>query len=299
MACQLFNEGVLKMVNKLLGWHDRNIRLSVLKQPQVDCVMPHKFNHQDHLMQQLEQQRLEIESLQNQLRQEHELRAIRANFTAMIAHEFGTPLSIIRAKSDYFGTHIDQISKTQFTQYFLQIEAQINQMVDLLNDLVFVNRSDSTQKMCQPEPVELLPFCMALLDQIAHRWEGHEVVFSAASSIKTVIIDRRVVQYMLSNLLSNAFKYSPPGREIRLDIQDDGQQTIFSVIDQGIGIPDAELDKIFTPFYRASNANEFNGMGLGLAVVKTSVEACGGLIKVESRLDEGTTFIVSLPHEKS
>lgn len=299
MACQLFNEGVLEMVNKLLGWHDRKIRLSVLKQPQVDCVMPHKLNRQQQSMQQLERQRLEIESLQSQLREEHELRAKRENFTAMIAHEFGTPLSIIRGKSDYFGSHIDQISKTQFTQYFLQIEAQINQMVDLLNDLVFVNRSDSTQKMYQPEPVEIVPFCMGLLDQMAHRWERNEVVFSAASSIKMVMLDRRVVQYMLSNLLSNAFKYSPPGREIRLDIQDDRQQMIFSVTDQGIGIPDAELDKIFTPFYRASNANDFTGMGLGLAVVKTSVESCGGSIKVESKLGAGTTIIVALPHENS
>jgi signal transduction histidine kinase len=125
------------------------------------------------------------------------------------------------------------------------------------------------------------------------------VVFTTSSRVKTVVLDRRVVHYMLSNLLSNAFKYSPDGREIQLDIQDDGQQIIFTVTDQGIGIPDTELDKIFTPLYRASNAHEYTGMGLGLAVVKTSVEGCGGSINVESKLGEGTTFVVSLPCKKA
>ena len=290
MAHMLFDRGALELVNKMFDWHDRKIRFGILKKLPMNGAMPHKLNRQ---------QQLEIESLQTQLRQERELRAMRESFTAMIAHEFGTPLSIIRAKSSLFSSHPDRLSNTQRALYFFNVEAQINHMVDLLGDLVFINRSSNTQTLYQPEPIELIPFCMGLLDQMAYRWERNEVVFSAASSIKMVMLDRRVVQYMLSNLLSNAFKYSPPGREIRLDIQDDGQQMIFSVTDQGIGIPDAELDKIFTPFYRASNANDFTGMGLGLAVVKTSVESCGGSIQVESKLGEGTTFVVSLPHENS
>jgi signal transduction histidine kinase len=299
MACKLFNEGVLELVNKMLGWHDRKIRLSVLKKQHMDCVMPRKFNRQDQPMQPLEQQRLEIESLQNQLRQERELRAMRENFTAMIAHEFGTPLSIIRAKSSLLGNHTDRLSKPQLAQYTDNIEVQINYMLNLLDDLVFINRSNNTQCLSQQEPIELIPFCTGLLEQITHQWGRHEVVLTTSGTIETVILDRRVVQYTLSNLLSNAFKYSPAGRDIRLDIQDDGQFTIFSITDQGMGIPDTELDKIFTPFYRASNAHEFNGTGLGLAVVKTSVEAYGGSIKVESKLGEGTTFVVTLPHGNS
>jgi signal transduction histidine kinase len=280
----------------MLNWNDGKIRVSVPEKTRVNDVMLHKLIH---VHEQSRRQRLEIETLQSQLRQERELRAVRENFTAMIAHEFGTPLSVIRAKNSLLTTYLDPISKPQIAQQFVQIETQINHMVDLIDDLVFVNRSNSTQAMSQPEPIDLVPYCMNLLNQIARRWEGHEVVFTTSSRVKTVLLDRRVVHYMLSNLLSNAFKYSPDGREIQLDIQEDGQQIIFTISDQGIGIPDGELDKIFTPLYRASNAHEFTGMGLGLAVVKTSIEGCGGSIRVESTLGEGTTFIVSLPCKKA
>lgn len=305
----LLGEGALELMNKVLDWpfedgavvdwRERQIRLSVLKMPRANCLILHDLDHQERARQQIKQQRLEIESLRSQLRQERELRASRENFTAMIVHEFGTPLSVIRAKSGLLSGYLDRMTKEQIAQHFFYIDFQIKHMVDLLDDLVFINRSSNTQAMCQPEPVELISFCKGLLDQIAHRWEGHEVIFTASSSINAVVLDRRVLHYMLSNLLSNAFKYSPAGREIRLDIQAAGQNIIFSVTDQGIGIPSAELDKVFTPFYRASNASEFNGMGLGLAVVKTSVEGCGGSIKVESQLGKGTTFVVSLPDANS
>src|SRR5688572_8686937 len=118
-GCRLFNEGVLEPVNKILDWHGRKIRLNVLNQPDVSYLVLHKLNRQQQSMQQLEQQRREIESLQSQLRQERELRAIRENFTAMLAHEFGTPLSIIRAKSSLFSTYPDRLSTTQLAQYFL------------------------------------------------------------------------------------------------------------------------------------------------------------------------------------
>jgi signal transduction histidine kinase len=280
----------------IVNWHEHKIRLSILAMPSANCVMLNDLNETGQSIQLVEPQG-NIEQYRNQLRHGHELRTARENFTVMIAHEFGTPLSVIRAKSSLLSTHLDRLSKDQIAQHFFHIEAQVNHMVDLLDDLVFINRVGNAQEICQPEPLDLIPFCKSLLDQIAHRWEAHEVIFTASSRITTVALDRRVVHYMLSNLLSNAFKYSPARREIRLDIQDAGQSVIFSFTDQGIGIPSAEVDKIFTPLYRASNASEFNGMGLGLAVVKTSVEACGGSIKVESKLGEGTTFVVSLPRE--
>jgi signal transduction histidine kinase len=158
-----------------------------------------------HSIQQVEQLQLEIKSLQTQLNQERMLKAARENFTAMIAHEFGTPLSIIRAKSSLFSANPDRATKPQLAQFFNNVEVQINYMVNLLDDLVFINRSNSTQSICQCETIELIPFCTAILEQIANQWERHEVVFTTGSSAKTVMLDRRVVHYMLTNLLSNAF----------------------------------------------------------------------------------------------
>jgi signal transduction histidine kinase len=289
----------LELVKKMLDWYNRKVRLSGLNRRNKNGVPLPRLHYHPQSEEQLERLQSEIESLQTQLRQERALRAARENFTAMIAHEFGTPLSIIRAKSSLFSANPDRFSKMQIAQHFQNIEVQINYMVNLLDDLLFINRSNSTQSICQRETIELIPFCNVILEQIANQWERHEVVFTTGNNVKTAMLDRRVVHFTLSNLLSNAFKYSPAGREIWLDVQDDGQHTIFSVTDQGMGIPDAELSEIFTPFYRASNAHKFSGMGIGLAVVKTTVEACGGSVRVESKLGDGTTFIVSLPHQNS
>src|SRR5690349_7730639 len=133
----------------MLNWNDGKIRVSVPEKARVNDVMLHKLIH---VHEQSRRQRLEIERLQNQLRQERELRAVRENFTAMIAHEFGTPLSVIRAKNSLLTTYLDPISKPQIAQQFVQIETQISHMVDLIDDLVFVNRS-STQSISQSEPI--------------------------------------------------------------------------------------------------------------------------------------------------
>jgi len=100
----------------------------------------------------------------------------------------------------------------------------------------------------------------------------------------------------LSNLVGNALKYSPDGGDVKLDIRVTEETITLSVSDQGIGIPADELDMIFTQFYRASNVNEFSGLGLGLTMMKTCIEMSNGTIHVESKPDEGTTFVVSLPN---
>ena len=95
--------------------------------------------------------------------------------------------------------------------------------------------------------------------------------------------------------MGNALKYSPNGGDVNVDIIVSDDTIEISVSDHGIGIPADELDKIFTQFYRATNVNEFSGLGLGLTMMRTCIEMSDGTIHVESKLNEGTTFVVSLP----
>ena len=100
---------------------------------------------------------------------------------------------------------------------------------------------------------------------------------------------------MLLDLIENADKYSPPGRPIRLELHTTGSGGRIAVIDQGIGIPEAEQESVFERFKRGSNAAEKTGSGLGLSVVKLLVEGMGGTIELRSRLNEGSCFTVTLP----
>ena len=103
------------------------------------------------------------------------------------------------------------------------------------------------------------------------------------------------LRQVLLDLIENADKYSPPNRPIRLVMREEPETHAIDVIDQGIGIPEDELETVFDRFHRASNAPERTGSGLGLSVVKLLVEGMGGSISVCSRLGEGSRFTVQLP----
>ncbi|MCI0347947.1 MAG: HAMP domain-containing histidine kinase, partial [Acidobacteriales bacterium] len=297
----LLAEQAVEMMNKPLDWplvdgtiinvDDRQIRVEIMETAHANCVLLHDVTPQE------QHEREEIEVLRSELKKSHEIGILKERFTAMIAHEFGTPLSVIRAKSDILNNHLERLPRAKISQYLQNIDAQVSHLGDLIDDLAFINRAYAAQEIFQPEPLDLKPFCQDLLDQTVRRWSGRAVNFTCTGQWHGIQLDRRLVRYIVSNLVSNALKYSPSGGEVRMDIHGADQEVIFSVSDQGIGIPADELDKIFNPLYRASNASNFNGMGLGLAMVKTSVEACGGGITVQSELGKGTTFLVVLPHQ--
>ena len=110
------------------------------------------------------------------------------------------------------------------------------------------------------------------------------------------VYDEKLLRHIFSNLLSNALKYSPGGGPVSLKVRRQGVWTVFEVADRGIGIPPDEVPHLFGSFHRASNVGSIQGTGLGLAIVKNAVEMHGGSIEVKSRLGEGATFTVTLPH---
>ena len=112
---------------------------------------------------------------------------------------------------------------------------------------------------------------------------------------RLVLIDVNLMRHAVSNLLTNAVKYSQPGSEVVLELSYGSEQITIQVRDQGIGIPEEDQEKLFQPFYRARNVGTVGGTGLGLAIVKQAVDAHGGRISVASTVGKGTTFIVTFP----
>ncbi|HEX3855459.1 MAG TPA: sensor histidine kinase, partial [Polyangiaceae bacterium] len=110
-----------------------------------------------------------------------------------------------------------------------------------------------------------------------------------------VTLDERLLSEVVGNLLSNALKYSAPGSHVQFDVVASEALCRFSIEDQGIGIPEAELPQLFESFFRASNVDQIKGSGLGLAVVKKALDVQGGTITVTSKLGIGTQFVVQVP----
>jgi signal transduction histidine kinase len=110
-----------------------------------------------------------------------------------------------------------------------------------------------------------------------------------------LLLDSKLVRYILINLLTNASKYSPQGSPIQFDLTCLIESVVFRIQDQGIGIPPEDIPNLFDCFYRASNAGTVQGTGLGLAIAKQCVDLHSGEITVDSVVGEGTTFTVTLP----
>lgn len=110
-----------------------------------------------------------------------------------------------------------------------------------------------------------------------------------------VYMDHKIARTIVQNLLSNAIKYSTEAKPIRITLRADEQMVKLVVKDEGMGIPPDEQAKLFERFYRARNAGNIQGTGLGLNIIKKYIELMGGSITFESKLDKGTTFYVSIP----
>ena len=107
--------------------------------------------------------------------------------------------------------------------------------------------------------------------------------------------DVKLLREAIGNLLTNAIKYSPPDQPVRVDVSREAEHYCIRVSDQGIGIPAENLKRLFEPFYRADNVKNVKGMGIGLCIVKECVQLHGGEITLDSQLNQGTTFTVTIP----
>jgi two-component system, OmpR family, phosphate regulon sensor histidine kinase PhoR len=234
------------------------------------------------------------------------LERLRQEFVANVSHELKTPLAVIKACVE---TLVDgAIEDTQHRQSFLeQIAEQADRLHALILDLLSLARIESGSEAFEFEAVDLEHAVNACLDRHKARAEAKGQVLEAVGP--AVLVDtarpRPVVAWaeedgvsqILENLVDNAVKYTPPGGHIRVSWWSEGDQACVEVQDDGIGIPERHLPRIFERFYRVDRARsrELGGTGLGLSIVKHLVQALHGTVHATSQPDKGSRFVVRLP----
>ena len=145
-------------------------------------------------------------------------------------------------------------------------------------------------------------FCQNLIEEVQSSSPTHQIVFLIENCLEegserdfVVRMDEKLLRLMLNNLLSNAIKYSPDGDRVIFSLICQAKQAIFQVQDFGIGIPQEEQDRLFDSFHRAGNVGSIPGTGLGMAITKRAIDLHQGTITIESQIEIGTTFTVTLP----
>jgi signal transduction histidine kinase len=164
-----------------------------------------------------------------------------------------------------------------------------------MDDMVMVAEMEAGPLMCVPQTTDVT----ALVTEVVEEFQvivgqTHSVLLSEPARV-VAEVDPKLLQRLLANLIANAAKYSPTASEISVVLSVEEGGFCLSVADQGIGIPEDELPRLFDPYFRASNATGTKGTGLGLAIVKAVVELHGGTITVESVLNQGTRFSLHFP----
>ncbi|NJL11439.1 MAG: HAMP domain-containing histidine kinase, partial [Calothrix sp. SM1_7_51] len=164
------------------------------------------------------------------------------------------------------------------------------------DDMLQVNQIELDKTRFQPIPLDLLQFFDNLIEeQRLTTGKNHEFILKIAGNNHNFLGDKGLLRQIFVNLMSNAVKYSPDGGNVEFTLQGQDSQIIFSVKDEGIGIPIEDKDKLFKSFSRGSNVDTIPGTGLGLVITKACVELHGGEISLESQVGKGTKVTVCLP----
>ena len=238
--------------------------------------------------------------LRHMLEHEAELSELKSRYVSMAAHDLRNPLAVIRSAVDLIQQYGDRLTEEQKLTKYDHIQASINVMVSLLDDILTIGQVESGKLAFNPAPLDVITFCQGLSLEIGQAaGAARRIAFSGQGECRDVLVDAKLLRHILGNLLSNAIKYSPEGRDVIFDVDCQPDQITFCVQDHGIGIPEEDQKHLFETFHRASNVRQIPGTGLGLAIVKQSVVLHSGTITFASEMGAGTTFTVVLPQAET
>jgi signal transduction histidine kinase len=228
-----------------------------------------------------------------------ELDEMKNDFVRMVSHELRSPLAAIKQQHAVI---LDGLAGdlTDKQRHLLdRAHAKIQGLLDLINDLLDIAKMESGHRPMELLPLELGPVLTELVDLLSARAEEQKVALAlrVPPDLPVILADRRSMEEVFTNLISNAINYSPDGGDVTVLALSHGDYVEVTVRDTGIGIEAGEISKIFDKFYRVKHprTRQVIGTGLGLSLVKGIIEAHRGAVAVESELGVGTAFRVLLP----
>jgi two-component system, sensor histidine kinase and response regulator len=237
----------------------------------------------------------QVDDLHEALTQEHERRRLTTKLVAMFSHDFRTPLAVIRASTSMLRDYGQRMDADRQNTHFSRVEASVNQLLQMLDDMLVVAQMEIGKLVFQPEPLNLEQFFQEIVTEFeAIHGETHTVTYTSTVT-GNYQADSRLLHQIATNLIANAVKYSPQRSTVHITLQGFEGYVEFKVQDNGIGIPEADQLHIFDSFQRASNVGTITGTGLGLAIVREAVTHHQGTVSLKSQLGVGTTVTVRIP----
>ncbi len=242
-------------------------------------------------------QQLEIsqQELSEALQKEKDLSEIKSRFVSMASHEFRTPLSTVLSSASLLSRYKKEEEQLNRDKHIKKIKDSVKHLNDLLEDFLSLGKLEEGRVKAEISVFEVKEFIEEIFDEIsAVKKKAQEIKHDCLvnNSFKT---DKRLLKNILLNLLSNAIKFSPEDGLILLLVEIKNANLYITIKDSGIGISQQDQEHLFSSFYRASNAVNIQGTGLGLHIVKRYTDILQGVVSLHSEIDKGTTVSLQLP----
>lgn len=232
---------------------------------------------------------------------EIEIDKMKTEFVSLASHQLRTPSTAIKWFSEMLlGGEVGKLNKKQ-SQYLQEVYRGNERMITLINNLLSISRIESGKISVEKKMVNF----KKIVEDVAKEQDAeivkrkHKFIIKQVEKLSEISTDPILVRMIVQNFISNAIKYTPNKGEIICEIKKNGSKILFSVKDNGVGIPEKEQKRIFEKLFRASNSLELDreGNGLGLYIVKKIAETLGGRVWFESEPEKGTTFYFELPEK--
>lgn len=229
--------------------------------------------------------------------QEHIVDQMKTDFISSVSHELRTPLTSIKAYTETILRDPNMPEELK-REFLITIDKESNRLAELVNGLLEISKLDSGQFEVVKQDIDIVEIVKQIIQSLKCTAENKNVVLDEifAGNIPHLWGHDSRIRSLVSNLISNALKFTPSGGKVSVKLEYDNNELIISLSDTGIGIPAEDIPHIFDRFYRVPQTDrQIPGTGLGLAIVKEVAELHDGKVEVESELGKGTTFIVTLP----
>ncbi|MCC7030911.1 MAG: PAS domain-containing sensor histidine kinase [Chitinophagaceae bacterium] len=233
------------------------------------------------------------------LEKEKELNELKSRFLSMASHEFRTPLTTILSSASLIPEYTNSEQQPKRMKHVERIISAVNNLNDILSDFLSLSKIEEGRVSADFSMFNLQKLTAEVIGEMKGTCKKNQTIIYEHSGDEMVWLDPKLSRNILLNLLSNAIKFSPENKQINITTITTQKQTTIRIQDQGIGISKEDQQHLFGRFFRGHNAINIQGTGLGLNIVSKYLELMGGSVKMESEVEKGTIFTVTLPNKQT
>jgi len=247
-------------------------------------------------LQKLEQSQAELNEA---FGKERQLNEIKSRFVSMASHEFRTPLSTVLSSASLLSKYTQTADQDKRDRHIVKIKSSVKNLNDILEDFLSLGKLDEGKVESHIGELNLQECIIDTIDEMRPFMKKDQHIEESYEGDPVIESDKKLLRNIIINLVSNAIKFSGEGDKITIRAAVGNRKTVIEVKDQGIGIGEEDQVHLFSSFFRGANATNIQGTGLGLHIVQRYASLLNGTVVLQSRLNEGTTVIITIPFHQT